>query len=125
MPDSAYSYLYNPKTRKQPYEHRIVWEAFIGRIPDGHVIHHINEDPQDNRVTNLLCMPSGLHTRLHHNNYKTIKGQLCRVCKECGKFKPVGSFYQKSSKKGWRTRCKPCYNIFDYAAKQRRLKEVV
>ena len=45
--------------------HRACWEAYSGPIPEGHVIHHINGDPLDNRTENLACMPSGEHTRLH------------------------------------------------------------
>lgn len=33
--------------------HRIVWEGFNGRIPDGYMIDHINRNKQDNRIENL------------------------------------------------------------------------
>lgn len=40
----------NPTTY---YVHRLVWEAFNGKIPDGMQINHINEIKDDNRLSNL------------------------------------------------------------------------
>lgn len=44
--------------RKNHKEHvnRIVWEAFNGDIPTNHVIDHINDDRQDNRLVNLQLL---------------------------------------------------------------------
>ena len=36
--------------------HRLVWEVFNGPIPDGLHINHINENVQDNRLSNLNLM---------------------------------------------------------------------
>jgi uncharacterized protein (DUF433 family) len=44
--------------------HRLVWEAFQGGIPDGHVINHINGVKTDNRLENLevvTCRENTLH----------------------------------------------------------------
>lgn len=38
------------------YAHRIIWEMFYGRIPDGYEIDHINHDRSDNRIENLRCV---------------------------------------------------------------------
>lgn len=45
--------------------HRVVWEAHNGPIQDGMSIHHINEDPTDNRIENLQLMPTSKHLSLH------------------------------------------------------------
>lgn len=49
----------------QPYEHRLIWEAAHGPLPDGWVVHHINGDRSDNRLENLEAMPAEEHGRLH------------------------------------------------------------
>ena len=36
--------------------HRFVWECFNGVIPEGKVIDHINDDKEDNRLSNLQLM---------------------------------------------------------------------
>lgn len=36
--------------------HRLVYMAFVGPIPDGHEINHINGVRDDNRVENLSCI---------------------------------------------------------------------
>ena len=38
---------------------------------DGNVIHHINENHEDNRVENLQKMTLGEHSRLHHSGVKS------------------------------------------------------
>ena len=59
--DNGYGYrrvrLYNVnKKYKYYYVHRLVWEAFMGSIPEGLQINHLNENKADNRLENLsLC----------------------------------------------------------------------
>lgn len=33
--------------------HKLVWEAFNGRVPEGLVVRHLNDVPNDNRLENL------------------------------------------------------------------------
>jgi hypothetical protein len=47
-------------------EHRVIWEAANGPIPDKHHIHHINGVKDDNRIENLQCLSAAEHARLHH-----------------------------------------------------------
>lgn len=41
---------------KKLYVHRIVWEAFVGPIPDGYELDHLNTVRDDNRLENLRCV---------------------------------------------------------------------
>ena|SRR3990170_4987373 len=52
---------------KRPYiaEHRLVWEQAHGSIPRGHVVHHINGDKMDNRLSNLVLLSSSAHRKMH------------------------------------------------------------
>ncbi len=47
------------------YVHRAIFEAFRGAIPAGHVVHHRNGDPGDNRLVNLQAMSVSEHS-IHH-----------------------------------------------------------
>lgn len=72
--------------------HRLVWEAWHGPIPAGHVVHHVNHKRDDNRIENLRVMTSSDHSRLHHKKarcanwergqrYATLKRHnLCTRC---------------------------------------------
>lgn len=54
-----YANIYWGKTkahRSSLRVHRIVYQTFVGPIPDGWVIDHINGDKSDNRLENLQCI---------------------------------------------------------------------
>lgn len=42
--------------KKKCLIHRLVYEAFMGPIPEGMQVNHINEDKKDNRLENLNLM---------------------------------------------------------------------
>lgn len=47
------------------YQHRLIWEKNNRKLRQGEVVHHINEDPRDNRPENLQAMTIAEHTALH------------------------------------------------------------
>lgn len=57
-PEKTYdTYLKVSISRMSPqYVHRLVYAAFVGNIPDGHEINHINMLKFDNRLSNLECV---------------------------------------------------------------------
>jgi len=47
-------------------EHRVIAEQLIGRkLKTNEIVHHINDDPKDNRLENLMLMDRTIHTKLH------------------------------------------------------------
>ena len=45
--------------------HRVVYASVHGRIPAGHHVHHIDHDPANNAVGNLVLMLHGPHMSQH------------------------------------------------------------
>ncbi len=67
----------HPFCDKQGYilEHRLVMEKLIGRyLKPKEVVHHINKDTSDNRISNLiLFLNCAAHTRYHKELNELIK----------------------------------------------------
>ena len=61
----AYGYeRYSSPSGARSWTHRMI-AAFKGPIPDGHIVHHINENRLDNRPENLEVLAHRDHTRHH------------------------------------------------------------
>lgn len=45
--------------------HQEIWKDAHGPIPEGYHIHHIDEDPTNNALDNLVAIPAGVHTSHH------------------------------------------------------------
>jgi len=59
-------YLSKGKSRM----HRIVWEFYEGRIPEGYHIDHIDNDPLNNDISNLQMLTPKEHAKKHWTKEK-------------------------------------------------------
>ena len=63
------------RKRKHTRIHRLVYEAFVGEIPEGYDIHHRDGNKQNNHITNLVLLSEKEHHKLHiEKNPRIIEG---------------------------------------------------
>lgn len=60
---------------KYVMEHRRVWEQANGPIPEGFEVHHLNGDPSDNRIENLMAMSK----KDHHTQHKVYEVHIAAL----------------------------------------------
>lgn len=58
-------FYFSPYTKRKYFIHKCIYEAFVGPIPEGYDLHHINHNHQDNRLENLCLIPSSKHRSMH------------------------------------------------------------
>lgn len=51
--------------RRSCYIHRLVWEAFVGEIPKGYIVHHKDGNRQNNSLSNLKLVTTKEHHDIH------------------------------------------------------------
>lgn len=57
-------------TANKVYLHRYIYEKENGKIPKGFIIHHIDEDRQNNNIDNLECITRKRHNIIHMTGRK-------------------------------------------------------
>lgn len=61
-------------TNHYVFEHIIIWEKhYKKRLPEGWIIHHLNGDPGDNHIKNLVALPNKKHWEIFRAKGKRIK----------------------------------------------------
>ena len=49
--------------------YRKIYEYHFGEIPKGYHIHHIDGNPLNNDISNLLCISAEEHKKIHNNSF--------------------------------------------------------
>lgn len=63
--------------------HILVYKTFIGDVPKGYDVHHINHNPKDNRIENLELIDEHTHSKMHYeeNKIELIKNRIDKLSK--------------------------------------------
>ena len=71
--------------KKYAMQHRLAMENYLGRkLKSSEIVHHINSNRSDNRISNLQVMTYSEHSRHHipkKNGRWSIKYDKCTLCK--------------------------------------------
>lgn len=67
------------------YEHIYIMENELGRyLTNEECVHHLDGDKENNRISNLIVLTRGHHTRLHmwldNQTTKMVEKRFCKVC---------------------------------------------
>lgn len=80
-------YIRISKNGQRKYLHTLIWEQHNGPLPKGYQLHHIDHNPHNNSLDNLLPVTPIQHRRLHagfsldpNDNSKWLK--TCPCCKQ-------------------------------------------
>jgi len=60
-----YYYGKRPNSKRRTLLHRDKWEFYNGKIPEGYHIHHKDENPLNNDLSNLECLSKVDHHKRH------------------------------------------------------------
>ena len=53
-------------------EYKRIWKKHHGTIPYGYHIHHIDGNPTNNKINNLLCLSPQIHAMFHKDLYEKL-----------------------------------------------------
>ena len=95
------------KIGKLCYVHRLVWEAFMGEIPQDKEIDHIDGNPHNNNLNNLQLLTRRENTVKYYNgpNIKYLRNHRDEIIKDyvmIGNFEDVASKWDCSPSSIWR-----------------------
>ena len=63
---STNNYEYSSNYKEHIWQHRIIAEQTLRRpLKSNEVVHHMDENPKNNAITNLIVISRALHIRLH------------------------------------------------------------
>ncbi|MBR0289662.1 MAG: HNH endonuclease [Selenomonadaceae bacterium] len=88
--------------------HRDVWSYYHGEIPKEHDIHHVDEDKNNNDVSNLQCLSKSQHRSVHNKNLTPVE----YTCQFCGKI-----FTSNKTDNNVQFCSKTCYNKWAHRKK--------
>jgi hypothetical protein len=107
--------------------HRYLYEKAVGKIPKGWLVHHLNGNIFDNRITNLVAVSKVTHERIHSPNYVLKNGKWLKKCITCGRLFDLSRFTfmhhptspPEGTPRSWCKRCE-CERVRQYRYERKR-----
>lgn len=118
----------NGKPGQKVHLHRHVWEQAHGPIPEGHVIHHLDENKSNCELSNLQCLPAGAHMSRHKLGQRPTHvvlpdgnpGKRCRICEQIKPLKNMVAYRTLTGGRAYKPYCKRChYFTYGWGKRQR------
>lgn len=104
-----------PGTRNCRPHVKVVEKMLGRRLPEGAVIHHVDEDRKNNRNDNLvLCQDQPYHLLIHARARVLAAGgnpRTEKICSRCHTVKRKDDFHTAKRGDGYRPYCKECQSI--------------
>lgn len=69
------NYVISQTAHRHIAVHRLVMLTFVGSLPEGHGVDHINCDKTDNRLVNLEYVTTGENSRRWHRHRRALLGR--------------------------------------------------
>lgn len=86
---TTYGYRSIASSGKKKFAHVLIAEKALGKhLPNGAVVHHVNENKLDNRGENLVICPSSTYHNLIHKRMRALEicghadWLICKYCKQ-------------------------------------------
>ena len=102
--------------------HRLVYQAFVGAIPKGYVIHHLDQNVQNNHYSNLKMMTREEHTMLHKKGKVSPKKGRQMTQEQKRKISQTLKKYKSTHSDSQQTRRKRSQNTKRIWQQRRKLK---
>ena len=94
----AFTVKFSNGSKKTILEHREIMEKKLGRqLKKGEVVHHIDENKQNNNNDNLKLETNSQHSK--HHNYKGGPKYITLICSYCKKSFERLERYEKHNRK--------------------------
>ena len=98
--------LYHEGVYKFHYIHRLMWETYVGPIPEDKQIDHIDGDTMNNRISNLQLVTARQNVKKHHKVsnsawYRSHRDQFIKDYEELGTYAKVAQKWKCSASTAW------------------------
>ena len=89
--------IFNRNNQNTSQLHRAVWSFYKGDIPVGNYVHHIDENKDNNDISNLTTLTPQEHSIKHKRRSEENAKEY--LCEHCGKVFVTSAYLRKDKKR--------------------------